>query len=77
MHHTYKTLAAMASTYCQYYNNEDDLLNMDGKAAASTTAAEMAFTRDPWSAGLWRDLAYLIYEGSAAEPRHFLESDMA
>ena len=47
------------------------------KAAASTTAAEMAFTRDPWSAGLWRGLAYLIYEGSAAEPRRFLESDMA
>ena len=30
-----------------------------------------------WPAGLWRGLAYLIYEGSAAEPRCFLESDMA
>ena len=47
------------------------------KAAASTTAAVMAFTRDPWSAGLWCGLAYLIYEGSTAEPRRFLESDMA
>ena len=26
MHHTHKTLAAMACTCCQYYNNEDDLL---------------------------------------------------
>ena len=28
MHHTHKTLAAMACTYCQYYNNGDGLLNM-------------------------------------------------
>ena len=26
---------------------------------------------------LFERLAYLIYEGSAAEPRRFLESDMA
>ena len=45
-------------------------------AAASTTAVKTTFTRDPWSAGLWCGLAYLIYEGSAAEPRRFLELDM-
>ena len=29
------------------------------------------------SYGLFERLAYLIYEGSAAEPRRFLESGMA
>ena len=51
MHHTHKTLAAMACTYCQYYNNNgDDLLNMGRQQRVPRQRRWPS--RDPWSAGL-------------------------
>ena len=51
--------------------------NPSGEGSSECHGSGDGLHEELWSAGLWRGLTYIMYEGSAAEPRRFLESDMA
>ena len=51
--------------------------NPSGESSSEYDGIGDGLHERPLVGRLWRGLVYLIYEGSAAEPRRFLESDMA